>query len=176
MAEIARSIDLDLSQRLRGDPIYRRKFFWAESSAFIAEQLIKLRKRRGLNQGEVAEKIGTKQPAISRAEQADYQNHNINTLRNIADGLDARVRVLIEPFEDIIHEYENEESLVDALSAPAQGDAVTAPASPVYGYQDSTVAARINSGNTLLPQTPPILLKRMHEFQTTANSTGNVNV
>ncbi len=50
--------------------------------------------------------IGTKQPAISRAEQADYENWNLNTIRMIADALDARVRVLIEPFEDILSEYE----------------------------------------------------------------------
>jgi hypothetical protein len=43
-----------------------------------------------------------KQPAISRSEQADYQNWNLNTLRIIAEAQDARIRVLIEAVEDIL--------------------------------------------------------------------------
>jgi DNA-binding XRE family transcriptional regulator len=101
MTEIAHSIDLNLPQKLR-DKTYRQKFFWAESCSHIAKQLIDLRKRRGLNQKQVAEMTGTKQPAISRFEQADYQNRNLNTLLSIADVLNARVRVLIEPFEDVL--------------------------------------------------------------------------
>ena len=104
MAEIAHSIDLNLEEKLR-DRSYRQKFFLAESSARIAAQLIALRKLRGLSQKEVADIIGTQQPAISRAEQADYQNWSFTTLRGIADALDARIRVLIEPSEDVTKEY-----------------------------------------------------------------------
>jgi transcriptional regulator with XRE-family HTH domain len=104
MAEIAHSIDLNLEEKLR-DRSYRQKFFLAESSARIAAQLIALRKLRGLSQKEVADIIGTQQPAISRAEQADYQNWSFATLRGIADALDARLRVLIEPSEDVTKEY-----------------------------------------------------------------------
>ena len=105
MSEIANLVDLDLGEKLN-DREYRRKFFLAESSAHIAGQLVELRKRRGLNQKEVAEMVGTQQPAISRVEQADYQNWSFNTLRNIAGVLDARIRVLIEPAEDVLGEYE----------------------------------------------------------------------
>jgi transcriptional regulator with XRE-family HTH domain len=115
--EIAHSIDLDLPRKLRDDPEYRRKFFLAESSAEIAEQLIALRKRRGLTQAQIADATGTKQPAISRAEQADYQNHNLGTLRSIAQTLDARVRVLIQAYEDILVEYEAGEDAVLAANA-----------------------------------------------------------
>jgi DNA-binding XRE family transcriptional regulator len=110
MQEIAKPIDLNLPQKLRDDPAYRRRFFWAESSAKIAAQLINLRKRRGLSQTQVAQITKTKQPAISRVEQADYQNWNLNTLRSIAEALNARVRVLIEPFEDILREYDEDHS------------------------------------------------------------------
>lgn len=105
MTEIAQFIDLQLAEKLR-DAQYRQKFFLAESSAHIAAQLIALRKRRGLNQKEVADLLGTRQPAISRIEQADYQNWSFNTLRSIADVLDARIRVYIEPSEDILRQYE----------------------------------------------------------------------
>ncbi len=113
MTEIAHSIDLKLPEKLQ-DPEYRQKFFLAESSARIAEQLIKLRKRRGLNQKQFAEITSTHQPAISRAEQADYQNWSFGTLRKIADALDARIRVLIEPSEDVLHEYDRLEEAQEA--------------------------------------------------------------
>jgi transcriptional regulator with XRE-family HTH domain len=105
MAEIAHSIDLNLPEKLK-EQAYRQKFFLAESSAQIAAQLIALRKKRDLNQQEVAELIGTQQPAISRIEKADYQSWSFTVLRKIADALDARLRVIIEPAEDIIREYD----------------------------------------------------------------------
>jgi transcriptional regulator with XRE-family HTH domain len=98
-------IDLGIPRKLR-DREYRRKFFLAETSARIAAQLISLRKRRQLNQSQVANLAGTAQPAISRAERADYQSWSFKTLRSIADALDARIRVTIEPAEDVLHEYE----------------------------------------------------------------------
>ncbi|SRR6266851_3144494 len=104
--EVALSIDLNLREKLR-DKEYRRHFFWAETSARIARDLINLRKRRGINQTELAGLIGTKQPAISRIEQADYENWNLGTLRAIADAEDARVRVIIEPAEDVLAEYDS---------------------------------------------------------------------
>jgi transcriptional regulator with XRE-family HTH domain len=107
MTEIAHHIDLNLAQKLRNRE-YRQRFFLAESSAHIAEQLIALRRRRGLDQTQLAEMIGTQQPAISRVEKADYQNWSFNNLRKIADAEDARIRVLIEPAEDILKEYETE--------------------------------------------------------------------
>jgi transcriptional regulator with XRE-family HTH domain len=121
MPENAYSIDLTLSEKLK-DREYRKAFFWAEASAEIADALVKLRKRRNLNQKEVAELVGTKQPAISRAEQADYQNWNLNTLRSIAEALDARLRVLIEPSEDVLAEYN--EAPQPSVSVVAQSQAV----------------------------------------------------
>src|SRR5690348_6909501 len=59
--EVAPSIDLNLVEQLRVDPEFRQQFFWAETSAQIASDLIKLRKRRGLSQKELADKTGTKQ-------------------------------------------------------------------------------------------------------------------
>ena len=119
--EIAHSIDLDLPRKLRDDPEYRRKFFIAELSAEIAEQLIALRKRRGLTQAQIADATGTKQPAISRAEQADYQNHNLGTLRSIAQTLDARLRVLIQAYEDVLVEYDARKDAVLAANAQTIG-------------------------------------------------------
>jgi transcriptional regulator with XRE-family HTH domain len=105
MAESAHSIDLKLPEKLQ-DRSYRKRFFLAEASSKIAAQLIALRRRRGKSQKQVAELVHTQQPAISRLERADYQNWSFSSLRMIADELDARIRVVIEPSEDILKEYE----------------------------------------------------------------------
>jgi transcriptional regulator with XRE-family HTH domain len=126
MVTVAHPVELNIPDQLK-DRTFRQKFFLAESSARIAQQLIALRKKRGLNQQQVAEMIGTHQPAISRVEKADYQNWSFNTLRNIADALDARIRVYIEPSEDILREYENAEQ----TESPEEPELETAAA--VYG-------------------------------------------
>jgi len=118
------SIEIDLPKKLK-DREYRKMYFLAEASARIAEQLIALRKRRQLNQKQVAELVGTHQPAISRSEKADYHSWSFNTLRGIADALDARIRVLIEPSEDVLQEYEKKNEADDGL---LNGDAIKAAA------------------------------------------------
>jgi transcriptional regulator with XRE-family HTH domain len=132
------SIKIDLPTKLR-DPEYRRKFFWAETSAKIADQLVKLRKRRDVSQKELADQLGTKQPAISRAERADYQNWNLNTLRSIADALNARLRVLIEPTEDIIDEYAETEEQDAGLVVNTYTDGVN-----IFSLYDSIYNLNIN--------------------------------
>lgn len=114
-SEAAHQITLNLAGKLR-HRAYREEYFVAESSAHIAKQLIALRKRRNLSQAEVAELIGTKQPAISRIERADYHNRSLSALQSIAKALDARVTVYIEPSEDVLGEYEtsNEVATVES--------------------------------------------------------------
>lgn len=101
-------ISLNLSDRLR-DRKFRQEYFLAETSRRIAKQLIELRERRDFTQTQLAQEIGTKQPGISRIEKADYQNWSFNTLRKIAQVLDARIRVIIQPSEDVLSEYDEAE-------------------------------------------------------------------
>jgi transcriptional regulator with XRE-family HTH domain len=117
MTEIAHPIDLNLPVKLQ-DRHYREQFFLAEASAHLAEQIITLRKRRNLNQKRLAELTDTKQPAISRVEQADYQNWSFSTLRKIVAALDARIRVTIEASEDVLVEYEENQTEFDFRDAP----------------------------------------------------------
>jgi transcriptional regulator with XRE-family HTH domain len=136
MVEVAHSIDLNLPDKL-GDREYRQKFFLAESSAEIAAQLIALRKRRDLNQQQVAELIGTQQPAISRIEKADYQSWSFSILRKIADALDARIRVLIEPSEDIVGEYSENNAVCESEHVPVpEAEIVRTPT--LLNYSDTT--------------------------------------
>lgn len=110
------SIDLDIAERLRANADFRQAYFLAESSAMIARQIIGLRKRRGLSQTDVANQLNTGQPAISRVESADYRNWSFNTLRRLAQAMDARIRISIEASEDVLGEYEKPAAVEEKTS------------------------------------------------------------
>jgi transcriptional regulator with XRE-family HTH domain len=50
-----------------------------------------------LTQQELAERIGTKQPALSRLEKGGFEKANIETLRKIANALNYKLIVRFEP-------------------------------------------------------------------------------
>lgn len=56
-----------------------------------------LRQLAGLTQKQLAELIGTKQPVISRLEEADYGGHSLEILRRIAAALHCRLEIKIVP-------------------------------------------------------------------------------
>jgi ribosome-binding protein aMBF1 (putative translation factor) len=59
----------------------------------IAEAVIEKRLEKGMSQSELAEKVGTKQSAISRLESGNY-NPSIKLLKKVAKGLDLKLTVL----------------------------------------------------------------------------------
>lgn len=60
----------------------------------LVEMLIDKRIKQGLTQEQLAKKIGSKQPVISRLEQGTY-NPTIKFLNRVATALNAKVRVTI---------------------------------------------------------------------------------
>lgn len=159
MTEIAPSIDLNLAEKLQ-DRSYRQKFFLAEASASIAGQLIALRKRRELDQGHLAKLVGTQQPAISRIEKADYQNWSFNTLRKIAAALDARIKVVIEPAEDVLPSYEEQsEAPLDLMpeyqgTTGAQGFSVLVI--PASNFSGSNTINAVTIGSSTYAEPNPV--------------------
>jgi ribosome-binding protein aMBF1 (putative translation factor) len=69
----------------------------ASKDAEIASKIYQLRQQAGLSQKQLAELIGTKQPVISRLEEADYRGHSLEMLRRIAVALHCRLEVNIIP-------------------------------------------------------------------------------
>ncbi len=63
----------------------------------LLENIIKARESAGLTQEELAKKIGTKQPALSRLERGGFQKANIETLRKIADALGVKLIIKFQP-------------------------------------------------------------------------------
>jgi transcriptional regulator with XRE-family HTH domain len=149
------SIDLNIAERLKADAEFRQAYFLAESSGMIARQLIRLRKRRGLSQTDTAKKLDTRQPAISRVESADYRNWSFNTLRRLAEAMDARLRVIIEPSEDILGEYE--------VSADVEKKAETSETSGTSQFQQLLTPAP--SRQHLVPKS---LVRAILEIQPSA--------
>jgi transcriptional regulator with XRE-family HTH domain len=103
------SIDLGLKE-LFGDPERRNAFFRAITQDEIASQIRALRKERDLTQSEIAGLAEMKQSAISRIEQAEYAAWNLNTLFRVAEALNARWRVVLQPCEEAVKEFLPEKS------------------------------------------------------------------
>lgn len=65
----------------------------------IAEQVFELRSEQGLTQGQLAERVGTKQPAISGVESATKMP-TLGLLLRIAAALNRRLVIRFEPRGD----------------------------------------------------------------------------
>lgn len=63
----------------------------------IASLISDAREEAGLTQQQLAELVGTRQSVIARLEDADYQGHSLTMLARIAQALDRKVRVELEP-------------------------------------------------------------------------------
>ncbi|HVA79477.1 MAG TPA: helix-turn-helix transcriptional regulator [Candidatus Binataceae bacterium] len=107
---------LSLAQRLK-NKVFRRKFFRTTAQDEVAQQIRELRLKHGMRQADLAKAARMKQSAVSRVEQAHYSRWNFQTLVRIADSLDARVRVLFEPAETVIYEYERQDQERARLAA-----------------------------------------------------------
>jgi ribosome-binding protein aMBF1 (putative translation factor) len=66
----------------------------------IAEQIYELRTAAGLNQTDLARRIGTTQSVISRLEDADYGGHSLTMLERIAHALGHRLCIHFVPQDE----------------------------------------------------------------------------
>ncbi len=112
-------------------------------------------------------------------ERADYQNWSFSALRRIADELDARIRVLIEPSEDILKEYEGEakESPVEPegeAQEAAQSQYMSAHPVPLISLDEWNKGTAWFIGGSHLGG--PFALTSLHVAQMIAPSAGNVAV
>lgn len=68
----------------------------------VATQIRLMREEAGITQTELATSIGTKQPAIARAENPEYGRHSITLLQKIADHFDVALAVEFTPFSSLL--------------------------------------------------------------------------
>ena len=89
---------VDILKKRLGDSPERRQQIDQEKERISAACLIhEARTRAGLTQKELAEKVGTKQSVISRMENADYEGHTLSMLMKVAEALDMRLHLSLEP-------------------------------------------------------------------------------
>ena len=88
----------DLLRELR-DREFRARFFQSEVEHKIPEQIRSLRKLRRKTQEMLAAEAGMQQSSICRCERSSYAKWKIETLQRIAEALDARLVVSLEPSE-----------------------------------------------------------------------------
>ena len=94
------NFDRYLKEQL-ADPAFARRFERAGEAWDVAMQLAVLRRQAGLSQKELARRVKTSQQQICRLESPDYEGHSLSMLRRVARELRARVRVVIEPEEEV---------------------------------------------------------------------------
>ncbi len=77
-----------LKQQLK-NPKFRREYDALEGEFTLAKEIIALRIKNRLTQKQLAQQIGTSQPAIARIESGSYHNVSLSFIRRLADALGA---------------------------------------------------------------------------------------
>ena len=92
-----RKINFDryLEEQMK-DPDFARRYQKAGEAWEVAFQLAALRKKAGLSQKELAQRVGTSQQQISRLESTSYEGHSLSMLRRVAEVLGATVHIDIQ--------------------------------------------------------------------------------
>jgi transcriptional regulator with XRE-family HTH domain len=81
---------------VKGDPEREASVEEERLNAKIARMVYDLRTEAGLSQQELADLVGTRQPAISRLEDADYEGHSLSMLNRIAVALKRKLVVEVK--------------------------------------------------------------------------------
>ncbi len=81
------------------DKDLRREYDRLEESFELAKEVISLRIESNLTQKQLAERMGTSQPAIARLESGNYRNVSLAFIRRLADALGAVPEVHLRKLE-----------------------------------------------------------------------------
>jgi len=73
------------------DEAFKKAWHNLDAEFELLQSMIEARERAGLTQEELAKKIGTKQPALSRLERGGFNKATVETLSKIAKALDTRL-------------------------------------------------------------------------------------
>lgn len=86
----------DFEKRLMQNPEFRLEAEKIEPEYQLARSLIGARIKKKLTQAELAKKIGTKQPVVSRIESM-ASSPSVSLLKRLAEALDARLQIRFLP-------------------------------------------------------------------------------
>lgn len=86
----------EMHKRWMKEPKYRKAYEVMEDEFAIARAVIAARKRAGLTQTELALRMGTTQPAVTRMESGRVQP-SLRTLQRLARATGSRLMIKFEP-------------------------------------------------------------------------------
>ncbi len=86
----------DLKSELLSNEEVKKEYDSLEEEFELASQIIELRQKAGLTQKELADKIHTSQPAISRLESGNYKNVSMMFLRKVGNALGVKPHIQFE--------------------------------------------------------------------------------
>ncbi len=81
---------------------YRNSYLDSQVRARIAYQIRAMRKKAGLTQVQMADRLDKPQSAVSRLESTDYGNLSVNTLLEIAKSMDVALLVQFVSYPDFL--------------------------------------------------------------------------
>ena len=85
-----------LNESLRRNPAARRRVEEMTERILVRQDLIALRKARGLTQKQLAERMGVSQPVVAELESSAPRNVELRTLVRAAAALGATLRISLE--------------------------------------------------------------------------------
>jgi ribosome-binding protein aMBF1 (putative translation factor) len=87
-----------MKAQMLSEPAVKREYDRLAEEFVLVEELVQARLRSGLSQAEVAKRMGTKSPAISRIESADMKHSpSLRTLRKYAAAVGCRLEFRLKP-------------------------------------------------------------------------------
>ncbi len=86
-----------LEKMNQGDSELQGMIREASLNAEVAQLIYDARTQAGLTQQQLADLVGTKQSAIARLEDTDYEGHSLSMLQRIAGALNRRVEIQLCP-------------------------------------------------------------------------------
>ncbi|KYC37859.1 transcriptional regulator [Scytonema hofmannii PCC 7110] len=96
MTKISDAIKI-IDKMTSSDPDLEALVEEASMNALVAQLIYEARIKAGLTQKQLAELVGTKQSAIARLEDGDYEGHSLSMLQKIAGALNQRVVIQLAP-------------------------------------------------------------------------------
>ena len=90
-----RTIEQHIKEQMK-DPAFKKAWHKLDTEFELLESMVKAREKAGVSQTELAKRIGTKQPAIARLERGGFKKATVETLKKIADALNAKLVVKLQ--------------------------------------------------------------------------------
>ena len=157
-----------LSEMLRKflDKKYRDGYMQTHVRAAVAYQVQALREKFGITQAEFAERTGKKQSVISRLENTDYGKVSVQTLLDIASGMDVALLVKFVSYPEFLQHAS--EMVNDLQPQTIQESFEVAHREPAINAYTGGVSRVIREGakvNSDYQQSPEAVLRKRQDVR-----------